>query len=202
MLRITCPWCGERDYTEFRYGGDAVEGAARARHRRPEGLARPRLPVRQPEGSASRISGSMCWAAGSGSCWSATPRPTRSGRRARRASPSDEALALPSPAHRRPHRPQRGRSPSRSTAERSTGFAGDTLASALLANGVGRRRPQLQVSPAARDRVRRRRGAERAASRWARAAGASRTFPATTTELVEGHRRADAERLALGRASI
>ncbi|MGH6932908.1 MAG: sarcosine oxidase subunit delta [Dongiaceae bacterium] len=23
MLRITCPWCGERDYTEFRYGGDA-----------------------------------------------------------------------------------------------------------------------------------------------------------------------------------
>ena len=23
MLRITCPFCGERDYTEFRYGGDA-----------------------------------------------------------------------------------------------------------------------------------------------------------------------------------
>jgi sarcosine oxidase subunit delta len=23
MLRIPCPWCGERDYTEFRYGGDA-----------------------------------------------------------------------------------------------------------------------------------------------------------------------------------
>jgi sarcosine oxidase subunit delta len=23
MLRITCPSCGERDYTEFRYGGDA-----------------------------------------------------------------------------------------------------------------------------------------------------------------------------------
>lgn len=23
MLRITCPWCGERDYSEFRYGGDA-----------------------------------------------------------------------------------------------------------------------------------------------------------------------------------
>ena len=23
MLKITCPWCGERDYTEFRYGGDA-----------------------------------------------------------------------------------------------------------------------------------------------------------------------------------
>jgi sarcosine oxidase subunit delta len=25
MLRITCPWCGERDYTEFRYGGDATK---------------------------------------------------------------------------------------------------------------------------------------------------------------------------------
>jgi sarcosine oxidase subunit delta len=25
MLRITCPWCGERDYTEFRYGGDAAK---------------------------------------------------------------------------------------------------------------------------------------------------------------------------------
>ncbi len=23
MLRIPCPQCGERDYTEFRYGGDA-----------------------------------------------------------------------------------------------------------------------------------------------------------------------------------
>ena len=23
MLRITCPLCGERDYTEYRYGGDA-----------------------------------------------------------------------------------------------------------------------------------------------------------------------------------
>ena len=36
MLRITCPFCGERDYTEFRYGGDASKkrpehGAADAR---------------------------------------------------------------------------------------------------------------------------------------------------------------------------
>jgi sarcosine oxidase subunit delta len=23
MLKIVCPLCGERDYTEFRYGGDA-----------------------------------------------------------------------------------------------------------------------------------------------------------------------------------
>jgi sarcosine oxidase subunit delta len=25
MLRIRCPHCGERDYTEFRYGGDATK---------------------------------------------------------------------------------------------------------------------------------------------------------------------------------
>jgi len=25
MLRIPCPHCGERDYTEFRYAGDAVK---------------------------------------------------------------------------------------------------------------------------------------------------------------------------------
>ena len=23
MIRITCPYCGERDYSEFAYGGDA-----------------------------------------------------------------------------------------------------------------------------------------------------------------------------------
>jgi len=25
MLRINCPHCGERNYTEFRYGGDAAK---------------------------------------------------------------------------------------------------------------------------------------------------------------------------------
>jgi len=25
VLRIPCPHCGERDYTEFRYGGDATK---------------------------------------------------------------------------------------------------------------------------------------------------------------------------------
>jgi sarcosine oxidase subunit delta len=25
MLRLTCPFCGERDFTEFRYGGDATK---------------------------------------------------------------------------------------------------------------------------------------------------------------------------------
>jgi sarcosine oxidase subunit delta len=25
MLRIRCPWCGERDETEFRYRGDASQ---------------------------------------------------------------------------------------------------------------------------------------------------------------------------------
>ena len=42
------------------------------------------------------------------------------------------------------------------------GYHGDTLASALLANGVRAGRPQLQVSPPARHPLRRRGGAERA----------------------------------------
>ena len=43
-----------------------------------------------------------------------------------------------------------------------SGFAGDTLASALLANGVHLVRPLVQVSPAARHHRRRLRGAQRA----------------------------------------
>jgi sarcosine oxidase subunit delta len=35
MLRIPCPWCGERDETEFRYRGDA----ARSRPAADAGLA-------------------------------------------------------------------------------------------------------------------------------------------------------------------
>ena len=38
MLRIHCPNCGERDYTEFRYGGDAVKRQTRARHAGPTRL--------------------------------------------------------------------------------------------------------------------------------------------------------------------
>jgi heterotetrameric sarcosine oxidase delta subunit len=34
MLRIPCPWCGERDETEFRYRGDAHQA-------RPEAQAGP-----------------------------------------------------------------------------------------------------------------------------------------------------------------
>jgi len=34
MLRISCPWCGERDQTEFSYGGQA----RRARPAHPEQL--------------------------------------------------------------------------------------------------------------------------------------------------------------------
>ena len=30
MLRIPCPWCGERDETEFRYRGDGRRPAAAA----------------------------------------------------------------------------------------------------------------------------------------------------------------------------
>ena len=30
MLRIRCPWCGERDHTEFSYGADATVVRPRA----------------------------------------------------------------------------------------------------------------------------------------------------------------------------
>ena len=74
---------------------------------------------------------------------------------------------------------------SRSTAGALAGFAGDTLASALLANGVtlvGRsfkyHRPRGILSAGVEE--------PNGCSRWARATGASPTFPATTTELVDG----------------
>ena len=50
MLRIHVPCCGERDYTEFRYGGDASKRAAGARRGGIEGVARVCLPVRQSQG--------------------------------------------------------------------------------------------------------------------------------------------------------
>ena len=68
---------------------------------------------------------------------------------------------------------------------RMTGFAGDTLASALLANGVHARRPQLQISPAARHRRARRRGDERAGRRRRRRAHEP-NLRATTVELHDG----------------
>ena len=62
-----------------------------------------------------------------------------------------------------------------STASRCSGFAGDTLASALLANGQTAGRPQLQVPPPARHPHGRCRRAERAGDHRARRPHASRT---------------------------
>ena len=54
MLRIPCPHCGERDYTEFRYGGDAskrrpshTENSVRAWHDHVFVFANPRGPHRE-----------------------------------------------------------------------------------------------------------------------------------------------------------
>ena len=70
--------------------------------------------------------------------------------------------------------------------KRYEGHAGDTLASALLANGVYAGRAQLEVPPPARHRRRRRRGAERASCS---SKPAPRTVPnarATEVALYEG----------------
>ena len=138
MLRITCPCCGERDYTEFRYGGDASKPRPAHGTGDLQGLARLCLPVRQPQGSASRISGSMCWAAGSGWCWSAIRRPMTVGasRPAREQGRANDPRATLAPAPGRAHRPQAAHRLHPRRPGASSGFAGDTLASALMAAGV------------------------------------------------------------------
>ena len=161
MLLIACPWCGPRDEVEFRYGGQAD-------------VAYPPTPTR----STTRR--------GPPTCSSATTRraPFARALGPRRRLP---ALVQRGPRHGHPrHRPDvpagrlvmsRSRTASRPAAPASTarrpvrftfdgaayeGFAGDTLASALLANGVAIvGRGHLQ-RPAARRLHRRDRGAERA----------------------------------------
>ena len=95
--------------------------------------------------------------------------------RARREPGGDDrcaGLATASPRRRRPDRPRRRRCPSASTARAIAGFAGDTLASALLANGVslvGRsfkyHRPRGILSRRARGAERAGRAAQRRAAR-------------------------------------
>ena len=134
MLLIACPWCGPRNETEFHYGGQAhvrLPGGPGRAHRRGMG-ALPVLP-RQPEGRVRRALVPHAPAAGAGSTPSATPSPTRSGQ------PHDPAV--PSRQPRRAWIASRPLRRSASTGASYTGYAGDTLASALLANGVHTSRP-------------------------------------------------------------
>ena len=142
MLLIPCPWCGPRNQIEFTYGGDATlrrpaPDAPEAAwvdyvylrdnpcgpHRRAL-VPRRRLPqlVQGPPRHAHARHPR------------AARRPTDR-RRRRRGRASDDAAHGASRSRRR-RSTARVRSRSTSTARATKAIAGDTLASALLANGV------------------------------------------------------------------
>ena len=193
MLLIPCPWCGPRDETEFPCGGEAHI----ARPDRPDrverrGMGRLPLHAQQPEGRASRALGAR-----------ARLRALVQ-RRARHGHPRDPRRLPSWASRRRPPRARRmsaaafacrraaastARGRSRFTLRRpraTRAIAGDTLASALLANGVHLVGAQLQVPPPARHLQRRRR---RSRTRWCSSSAAARTEPnarATEVELYDG----------------
>ena len=166
MLLISCPWCGPRDEIEFHYGGEAHIADPRTPPRSPtRQWARLPLHARQPEGRCSRER----WVHAHG-CrrWFNVLRDTvthqilavyRIGETPPdRTNAATDDAAIP-PADGRPHRP-RAAAPLHLRRPRiSRAIAGDTLASALLANGVHLVGAQLQVSPAARHHGGGRRGA-------------------------------------------
>ena len=172
MLRIPCPWCGVRDEVEFRYRGDAT----RARPAAQQGLAAFHAYIYERD-NPQRLAPGVVAArrrlpqAAQGH---APHRDARDplGRWGRREPACAGGAVVHGPARigegllTRPPR-RVGFSFDGRALE---GLAGDTLASALLANGVASRRAQLQVSPPARHLHLRPRRAVRA-GRCARGAG-------------------------------
>ena len=136
MLLIACPWCGARPENEFRYGGEAH-------------IARPRDPASVDDAAwadflymRSNPKGMHAerWRHihGCGRFFNCV-RDTVSDRISRHLQARRGAAAMTrcvSHARRRPHRPRAAARRSASTAGGITGCHGDTLASALLANGV------------------------------------------------------------------
>ena len=131
MLLIDCPWCGPRDEVEFRYGGQAhiaypddpaaIDDAEWGRF----------LFMRANPKGGSANAGVTRPAAGAGSTSCATRPPTGFWRCI--GSARNRAVSAP------PSWADESTAPGRSVSldgERTDGFAGDTLASALLANGV------------------------------------------------------------------
>ena len=172
MLLIDCPYCGERPELEFAYGGQAHIARPRtpAESRRP-GLGRFSLHARQHQGRACRA---LAPSRGCGRFFNALRDTTTDHFLA--TYEYRRAQAQPAAAGRgRERRVSRASAAGASTAAGPlhftfdgrdyTGFAGDTLASALLANGVHLVGPLVQIPPAARHPRRRLRGAERAGHR-------------------------------------
>ena len=169
MLLIPCPWCGPRDETEFHYGGQAhvaypEDPAALSDE---EWAAVPVLP-RQPQGRLRRALDATPPAAAAGS----TPiRDTATYQLPRRLPPRraeagdrmselehDRAAAAPAAGGRI----DRGTTLALHLRRPDlTGHPGDTLASALLANGVHQIAHQHQAGPAPRHHGRLGRGPQR-----------------------------------------
>ena len=135
-MRIPCPFCGERDVNEFAYLGDAEFTAS--------GPAAPRMPP--PSVSTRRSICATTRPARTMSC-GITPHGCRSWLRVTRDTLTHEILAACEFADsvmtassgsrlmkRRTDRSNAAAVRFSSTAERYSGFAGDTLASALLAS--------------------------------------------------------------------
>ncbi len=142
-MRIPCPHCGERDLREFSYLGDATLARPRSeRRRRAERLQRLCLSPRQSGRPASRILVSRLRLPGLARRRRATRARTRSS--AARSCKADSMSAEPNRSPTKASRiawPAADRSRAAaalrvSTARPIDGFAGDTLASALLANGI------------------------------------------------------------------
>ena len=157
MLILTCPYCGVAcDETELSAGGEPIE--ARRPRRFGRGVRRLPVPAREPEGRSLRTLAPRLWlrqvvprGAPHGDAGSVWHVPRTGYRAARRHSGEDhhEVSRLELEGPLMSHRLKRGgrlidrEQPQTFTfnGESYRGFAGDTLASALLANGqtlVGR----------------------------------------------------------------
>ena len=135
MLLIPCPWCGPRNQIEFTYGGDAtVRRPAPMRRRRSGPVTSTCATIRW-----GRTTNGGCTAPGAGN-GSGVRRDTRTHDILGSAAPG---ATLPAAAVTQPFRLPDGGTIDRAQAlpfefdgTRYEGFAGDTLASALIANGV------------------------------------------------------------------
>ena len=128
MLLIACPWCGPRDEVEFRYGGQA-HIAYPARSRAPSTITpwADFLFLRDNPKGRSASAGATRPVAAAGSTSSATPPPT--------GFCACTGWASEAPGERRPIDRIEPLA-FEFDGQQLTGFAGDSLASALLANDV------------------------------------------------------------------
>ena len=165
MLLIRCPWCGERDEVEFRYGGAAHVSYPADPEQLDDARLEP-LPLLPPQPAGARSPSAGCTrpAAGAGSTSCATRARTRS-----------RARTCPASARSTPGEARAGR-----RADRSPGTAPADVGRRAAA-GPGRRHPRLR---AARRRARRGRPQRRAgagARRLSRPGRRSRTRGSAST---------------------